>query len=493
MELSQLTALSANPAEMVSFLLKNLKPYFQYEAFKDYDIIFHDVLDKAKRKDKLINKPTGQTLPDGSAATGPDTVPVNRIAIPLQKLIVETAATFLTGGCIDLKCTPDNDEEQAMYDAIKTIWKRNKLGYKNSQIATHMMSETEVAELWFSDTIKDATGKEITVMKMNILAPSNGYQLQPIFDGINNLIAFGVYYTGLDNQGKKVEYYDLYTEDKLQKHEKAYRNKWQIRQDEDGNEMIIDLPYGKIPIIYYQQPKSEWYDVQHMIERLEKMQSNHGDTNDYSGSPILFIQGKIQGFAAKGEPGKVLQGEGDAKASYIAPENAPESMKLEWENLKNLIFLCTQTPDLSLESLKGLGQIPSGAAFERMLIATYMKARKRQVGQFGECIQRRVNFLVSAAATIDAALASQIDLDINVEYGLYQIGDITDRIQNALLANGNKPVISQEESVEMAGLTDDPEGTFKKIQDEQNSLGNVFDGLPTPAPKPQPKAPVTTK
>lgn len=475
MELSQLEALSVNPAEMVSFLLKNLKPYFRYEAFKDYDIIFHDVLDKSKRKDKVINKPTGQLQADGiTPITAPDTVPVNRIAIPFQKLIVDTAATFLTGGCIDLKCTPDSETEKAMFDAVKSIWKRNKLNFKNSQIATHMMSETEVAELWFSDTVKDPDGKETTVMKMNILAPSNGYQLQPIFDGINNLIAFGVYYTGVDNDGKRVEYYDLYTEKVLQKHAKSYRGKWEIRANEDGSNMIIELPYGKIPIIYYQQLKSEWYDVQYMIDRMEKMQSNHGDTNDYSGSPILFIKGKIQGFAAKGEPGKVLQGEGDAEASYITPQSAPESMKLEWENLKNLIFLCTQTPDLTLESLKGLGQIPSGAAFERMLIATYMKARKRQVGQFGECIQRRINFLIAAAATLDNTIKNEVDLDINVEYGLYQIGDLTDRIQNALLANGNKPIISQEESVEMAALTDDPQATYDKIKAEDNSIGNVF-------------------
>lgn len=485
MELSQLTDLLAgNPAEMVSFLLKQYKPYFQYEAFKHYDVFFHDVLDKAKRKDKVIIKPTGQTNTDGTPVTVPDTVAVTRIAIPLQKLIVETAATFLTGGCIDLTCTPEGDTETKMFKAVKTIWKKNKLAYKNSTIATHLMSETEVAELWFSDDIVDKkTGKvKETVMKMNILAPSKGYQLQPIFDGIGNLIGFGVYYTGVDNNGKKVEYYDLYTDDTLQKHEKVSGrgNQWVIREYEDGQQMIINLPYGKIPIIYHQQPKSEWYDVQSMIERLEKMQSNHGDTNDYSGSPILFVKGKITGFAAKGEPGKVLQGEGESSAEYITPTSAPESMKLEFENLKKLVFLCTQTPDLSLESLKGLGQIPSGAAFERMLIATYMKARRRQTGDFGESIQRRVNFLIAAAATLDDKLAEADDLDINVEYGLYQIGDITDRIQNALLANGNKPVISQEESVEMAGLTDDPEATFEKIQAEQNSLGNVFDNPPSP-------------
>lgn len=476
MELSQLTALSANPAEMVSFLLKNLKPYFEYEAFKDYDIIFHDILNKTKRPDKQIMKPTGRDV-DGKPETVAATVHVTRIAVPFQKLIVETAATFLTGGEVEFSCTPDDATEEAMLKAVKSIWKKNKLDYKNNQIATYLKSQTECAELWFSDTVIDKKGKETTVMKMNILAPSLGYQLQPIFDGINNLIAFGVYYTGLDNNGKKVEYYDLYTEDTLQKHEKPNKGTWQIRRNNDGVEMIIDLPYGKIPIIYYQQLKSEWYDVQPMIERFEKMQSNHGDTNDYTGSPILFTKGNILGFAAKGEPGKVLQGDGDATASFITPETAPESMAMEYNNLKQLIFLCTQTPDLSLESLKGLGAIPSGAAFERMLIATYMKARKEQTGLWGECIQRRINFLISAAATLDTTLEDAVDLDIQMKWGLYQIGGTTDAIQNALLANGNKPVISQQESVAMANLTDDSAATWQKIQDEENAIGNVFDTL----------------
>lgn len=476
MELSELTAiLSTNPAQYINQILKNFKPLFEYEAWKHYDVIFHDVLDRTKRPPKTIIKPTGDMNTDGTPITALSLVEVTRVAIPFQKFIVQTLATFLTGGCLELKCTPEGATETAMFDAVKKVWKKNKLQFKNSQIAEYLMSETEVAELWFTDNVVNKkTGKTTPTLKMNILAPSLGYQLQPFYDGIGNLIAFGVKY-----KVDKVEHYDLYTDEQLIRHEKI-QGIWQISVDETGAQQIIPTPYGKIPIIYYSQLTSEWYDVQTMIERLEKMQSNHGDTNDYTGSPILFVNGQIQGFAAKGEPGKVLQGEGDADAKYLMPDTAPESMIKEFENLKSFIHLFTGAPDLSLNSLKGLGQIPSGAAFERMLILTYMKVKRRQVGDFGQNLQRRNNFIIAALAGLfPKELGEADDLDVTVDFGLYQIDDLMDRINAAIGANGGHPVISQEESVAMAGLTDDPDETWKKIQNEQNALGNVFDN-PTP-------------
>jgi SPP1 family phage portal protein len=482
MELNELnTLIGTNPAEYVSQILKNFKPLFEYEAWKHYDVIFHDVLNKRKRPDKQIMRPTGDLKPDGTPLTVAALIPVNRIAIPFQKFIVQTLATFLTGGCIDLKCTPEGATEEAMYKAVKKVWTKNKLIFLNNQIAEYMMSETEVAELWFTDMVKqkqpDGSVKEVAVLKMNILAPSLGYELQPFWDGIGNLIAFGVKY-----KLGQIEHYDLYTDEQLIRHEKI-NGVWSYAQvDELGNPNIVKLSYGKIPIIYYSQLKSEWYDVQSMIERLEKMQSNHGDTNDYTGSPILFIKGLITGFAAKGEPGKVLQAEGEADAKYLLPDTAPESMTLEFNNLKAFIHLFSGAPDLSLQSLKGLGQIPSGAAFERMLIATYMKVKRRQVGDFGINIQRRNNFIVAALANIQTELADAADLDVTTDFGLYQIDDLMDRINAAITANGGKPVISQEESVDMANLTDDADETWQKIQDEQNAIGNVFNSNPNPAP-----------
>lgn len=496
MELSELNNLtsSGNPAEYVAKILKSFKPYFEYEAWKHYDVIFHDVMNKAKRLDKIVKRPTGDLKPDGTDIIETASIPVNRIALPFQKFIVEILATFLTGGKCDFKCSAEGQVEEAMFKAIKDIWKKNKLDFKNGTIAETMMSQTECAELWFTDYKTDPkTKKQVPVLKMNVLRPSDGFELQPFWDEIGDLIAFGVKYTK-----DKIQHYDLYTDEELLRHIKV-KGIWQLatipseQEGGDPQDAVIPLKYGKMPIIYYWQQKSEWYDVQTEIERLEKMQSNHGDTNDYSGSPILFVTGDIQGFAAKGEPGKVLQGKGTATAEYLMPETAPESMKQEFDNLKAFIHLFTGAPDLSLNSLKGLGQIPSGAAFERMLILTYMKVRRRQVGDWGLTMQRRINFLISALAQTVPALADASDLDISMNWGLYQLNDLMDMINAAIAANGGLPVISQEESVGMAGLTDDSDVTWKKIQDEQGSLDNVFKNPPTPpTKKPTNPTPVET-
>ncbi len=482
MELFELqAAIAGNPAEYVAKLLKGFKPYFKYEAWKHYDVIFHDVMDVRKRPNKTIKKPTGEKLPDGTDILVDALVQVNRIGLPFQKFIVEMLATFLTGGKVDFKCTPaEGTTEVNMLAALKKVWDDNKLQFKNGLLAEAMMSQTECAELWFTDMkIDPKTKKPVPVLKMNVLRPSDGFDLQPFYDEIGDLIAFGVRY-----KKDKVEHYDLYTSEELRRHVKT-NGMWQLAtlpavEGEEAQPAIIPLKYGKMPIIYYNQEKSEWYDVQPAIERIEKMQSNHADTNDYSGSPILFVTGDIQGFAAKGEPGKVLQGKGDAKAEYLLPNTAPESMKQEFDNLKAFIHLFSGAPDLSLNSLKGLGQIPSGAAFERMLILTYMKVRRRQVGDWGMSIQRRNNFLISALANIQPTLAEASDLNVTMDWGLYQLNDLMDAINAAITANGGKPVISQEESVSMAGLTDDPEETYNKIQAEQTALGNVFDNPPTP-------------
>lgn len=481
MELSKLQDLVAtgNPAEYVSKLLKGYKPYFKVEAFKDYDVLWHDIMSQIKRPDKQIKKKSGEKNPDGTDIIETALVKVNRIALPFQKFIVETLATFLTGGKVEFKCTPQGKAEEDMLKAVKSIWKKNKLAFKNGLLAETMMSQTECAELWFTDEKQDPKTKKIIYsLKMNLLRPSDGFELQPFYDEIGDLIAFGVKY-----KKDKIEHYDLYTDVELRRHIKQ-NGIWGLNGNPE--DAIIQLQYGKMPIIYYQQDKSEWYDVQSAIDRLEKMQSNHGDTNDYSGSPILFVKGDIEGFAAKGEPGKVLQGSGEASAEYLLPSTAPESVKQEFENLKAFIHLFTGAPDLSLSSLKGLGQIPSGAAFQRLLILTYMKVRRRQVGDFGMLIQRRNNFLISALANnpllIPEDVSAAADLDITIEWGLYQLNDLMDSINAAIAANGGLPVISQEESVQMAALTDDPDATWEKIKAESSAIGNVLDPVPTPTP-----------
>ena len=57
----------------------------------------------------------------------------------------------------------------------------------------------------------------------------------------------------------------------------------------------------------------------------------------------------------------------------------------------------------------------------------------------------------------------------------YTITDDKDTISNLVLANGNKPVISQRESIEMLGWSSDVDKTMQEIADQ--SKGDVFEPM----------------
>jgi len=263
-------------------------------------------------------------------------------------------------------------------------------------------------------------------------------------------------------------------------HMDIYDVKFLTRYEHRNSEWVevekITLGYGKIPVIYYSIEKAIWDIVQKLIERLEFLLSNFADSNDYTVAPILAAYGQIKGFSAKGETGKVIEIEngidgakGDLK--YIGYDNAPESLKLEINTLREMIFTLTQTPDLSFEQMKGLGDI-SGVAFDRMMIDAHLKAISLQNGMYGECIQRRLNFLCYACAETNAGLSSSKELEIIPDFSLFSIDSVSDRIDNAMKANSGLPVLSQEESIKMAGLTDDPKATLEAINAQQTIQTN---------------------
>jgi hypothetical protein len=47
-----------------------------------------------------------------------------------------------------------------------------------------------------------------------------------------------------------------------------------------------------------------------------------------------------------------------------------------------------------------------------------------------------------------------------------------------MVANGNQPVVSQEESIEKVGLSSDPEKTLEKITSETNARNTFAFGEP---------------
>lgn len=454
----------SNPAVLIPAILKEWKTYYEAKAFEQYYPQKHKVNSYIHRPKKQIKVPNPEGTPnaDGSPQLITKFQDLNRISLALQKLIVSRKAAFVTGGDVNVNAKPINSKEQDLYDEVLSIWRKNKLQFRNSDIFKRMAAETECAEIWYSSV--DLEAKTVS-MRMNVYSPSMGFDLIPVFDNIRNLIAFGLKYK-TETATKTINHLDVYDAEKISKYTQIVGDTWILVE-------TIMHGYGKIPVIYYGIIQPVWTDVQSMIERLETLMSNFGDTNDYNGSPILFAEGKIEGFSSKGETGKVIQGEQGAKLYYVNWDSAPESIKLEMERLLDFIYTITQTPNISFQEMKGLGDI-SGAAWDRLMIDAHLNAMDYHNGVYGEGIQRRLNFLKSAASSINTDLKAAIELDITPQFSLFKLDSESDRIDTAMKANGNKPVMSQKESIIWTGISDDPEKTLEEIKSE-TSTPNILE------------------
>lgn len=455
MNLSFFTSNLTNPATLCPAIYKEWKTRFEAKAFKEYNPEFHKINNQLYRRDKMVNIPD----PRNPEATTFSIVKVARIAVPMQKLIVSRANAFMTAGPVSFKSKPVGAKEEALLKYFNKVWKSTKCDFKNSEIGKALLSETEVAEIWY--TRRTGTGVEDYELKCNIYKPSDGYDLIPVFDGTRDLIAFGVGYKTKNEQAVETEHLDVYTDKAIHKYSKGQTGDWTLVAPTTDAPNPVPLVYGKIPVIYYSIHKSVWDDVQPMIERLETLLSNFADTNDYNGSPILFAEGTIKGMSTKGEAGKIIEAEAGAKLSYVSWDHAPESIKLEIDKLVEFIYTCTQTPNLSFEALKGIGKI-SGIAFDRMMIDAHLKAKDMHTGAYGEGIQRRCNFITAAASTLYKEF-KDVTLDITPVFELFRIDDNSERVDWIQKANGGLPVMAWKDSVAAARLTDDPDETYREL------------------------------
>jgi SPP1 family phage portal protein len=452
MEQLEFDALLSTPEDLIKEI-KASKGSIDLSTYqKQYDPKKHDVTDNTKRPDKLVDTDTGI-----------DTVPVARIPVPLQKKIVLLAAAFLCGNPIELVANPEGDKEEGLLAVLKRSWKDNKLDYKAKKLAKLMMSETEVAELWYIEkidpgywkgTVNDIS-KVTTRLRMKILANKYGDELFPVYSNSGDMIAFARGYALKKGSGKE-EHFDIYTATKTIK----------LTKTETGWIPTIESnPVGKIPVVYYNQEAPEWFDVQEMIDRFEKVISNHGDTNDYFVSPMVFVEGEVEGFSKKGEQGKVLIGKGGAKAQYLTWDQSPESLKLEYNNLRSLVMDMTDTPDISIEQMKALGTY-SGIALKMLFLGPHLKASDKEEN-FGESVQRRINYMKAAlGGAINVALAEAVPMLIEPKFEFFLPKNIQEIIEILSTATGGKQTMSVKTAVAANPLVTDPAKELEAIQQE---------------------------
>lgn len=446
----------------------------------------HDINDPILRPDKRV-KVTDDTQGESAQkvidVNGKDngnfrTEKVARIAVAIQNLIINRAVSFVFGNEPSYNSSPENDNQKLVMKAFDRILYDAKSRSLNRRVARSIFGFKECAELWYA-----VAGKEKhnnygfpTEFKLRcaILSPANGDKLYPYFDETGDMVAFSRSFSRKDNEGKSSDFFETYTDEE--------HCLW--LNGANGFEMVEGYPkpvaIGKIPIIFGHQDKFETQDVDKLIDRLEKLLSNFADTNDYHASPKIFTTGQINGWSKKGESGAVIEGEEGATMQYVSWQSAPESVKLEIETLLKMIYTITQTPDISFDSVKGIGAV-SGIALKLLFMDAHLKVQdKREI--FDDYLQRRVNVIKAYISKFNEGLKDDCDnLVIEPEIVPYMIVDEKEQVEYWMTANGNKALISQEESVEKAGLTPNAEATMEKINNESSRDNSFVIGEPMEA------------
>ena len=198
------------------------------------------------------------------------------------------------------------------------------------------------------------------------------------------------------------------------------------------------------------------------------------DTMDYIGSFSLYAyedelrQGflTVEGGHRIGIAGKtVIEGEKDTKAEYLSWDHAPEGVKFEFEVLLRLIYSLTQTPDISFESVKGLGNI-SGVALKLLFMDAHLKCYDK-IETFEDVILRRLSIVRSYIGVMNNSLKkSAEEVNIKPKFTPFMIDDKKEWVETLVTANGGRPVVSQKRSVELADLSNDPEAEYNQIVEE---------------------------
>lgn len=440
-------------------------------AKKAIDPEQHSINDPLKRPDRRVKvdsdseAESAQKVIDvgGQESTGYRIERVARIRLAIQKLIIKRAVAFLFGNPVAYSANPADGNQEAVITALKRIMHNVKGNSLNRRIARAVFSFRECAELWYP--VEKPNGsygfKSRFKLRCALFSPEFGDTLYPYFDESGDMTAFSREFSRTENSELKkvVNYFETYTD----------TAHWLWRQDAGGFEAAEGYPrqiaIGKIPVVYAHQDELETKDVDSLIDRLETLLSNFADTNDYHASPKIIVPGHIEGFSKRGETGAILEVEEGCQPYYLSWASAPEAVKLEIETLLRMIYTITQTPDISFDSVKGLGAI-SGIALKLLFMDAHLKVQdKREI--FDEYLQRRVNVIKAFIGKFNTALeAACSEMEIEPEITPYMLTSELDELTYWITANGDKPLISHEESIEKAGLSTNPKDTFAKIMEE---------------------------
>lgn len=388
---------------------------------------------------------------------------VTRVTCDLQRLATKRMTELVTGIPPKRVYTPNNDRQKQIAAYIESIYDRNRINSVNNERLNMLFAGCEVFTLWYAIEERNTLYGFSSPLKLRCrnFSPMLGDELYPLFDEYGDMIAMSVGYSR--KKGRKyVQYFDTYTADK--------HIKW---SNENGGWAEVEnenITLGKIPGVYAWRPTPIWEDTSKTVYEIEWALSRNGNYLRQNSKPIFIVfADEAISYGDEKSPNRefrsVMQYPQNGRAEYVTWAQAVENLKFYVEQLRDLFFTQLQLPDWSYGKMSQ--QALSGESRKQMFIDAQLKV-KDESGRLIEFFDREMN-VVKAFAKIMLGESYAADIDaLKVETLItpFAITDEKDTINNLMAANGGKAIMSQRESIEMYGHSDDVDKTLREIAEE---------------------------
>lgn len=416
---------------------------------KEYDASQHPVMDKQLYRDIVRN--------DGIER-------VTRIALRFQQLAAKRMTELVCGIPVKRVYKPTTAKQKQVVKVMEAIFKRNRIDSVNVDRINALFAGCEIFTLWYAVEQHNGLYGVNSPLKMRCrtFSPMLGDELYPFFDEYGDMVAMSIGYTRKVKE-QSVQYFDTYTDNR--------HIKW---SNEGGDWAVVEdemMTLLKIPGIYAFRPTPVWEDTSGTVFEMEWALSRNGNYLRENSKPrfVVFADDIISYGDEKGaneEFKSVMQYPAGSSAQYVTWQQAVESLKFYIEQLRSLYFTQLQLPDWSYEKMSQ--QALSGESRKQMFIDAELKVQDES-GRLLEFFDRECNVVKAFVKLImGAAYHADIDaLEIENVITPYRIADKRGEVELLMTANGNRPIMSQRESVEAYGYSDDVDKTLREIAEQE--------------------------
>lgn len=389
---------------------------------------------------------------------------VTRITLSFQRLAAKRMSELLCGIPVKRIYKPEDEKQQQVATYLEKIFDRNRINSVNTDRTNALFAGCEIFTLWYAVEQNNNLYGFASPLKLRCrtFSPMLGDELYPFFDEYGDMIAMSIGYTRKVGR-KYIQYFDTYTDDRHIKWSNE-AGEWAIVEDETTT-------LGKIPGIYVYRPTPIWEDTSRNVYEMEWTLSRNGNYIRENSKPKFIVcADEIIQYGDEKSGNKefksVMQYPTGARAEYVTWSQAIESLKFQIDTLRNLFFTQLQLPDWSYEKMSQ--QALSGESRKQMFIDAELKVQDES-GRWLEFFDREINVAKAfLKLMLGQAWHEAIDaLPVETLITPYRITDRKEEVETLMTANGNKPIMSQRESIEAYGRSDNVDQTLKEINEQE--------------------------